>query len=77
MPLEEWDEPVTFDTLAQRELFEQVMALPPKYRLAVYLYYYESYSVREIAETMGANASTVQTWLMRARGLLRESLQEA
>ena len=77
VPLEEWDEPVTFDTLAQRELFEQVMALPPKYRLAVYLYYYESYSVREIAETMGANASTVQTWLMRARGLLRESLQEA
>ena len=60
-----------------RELLEAVLSLPLKYRQAVYLYYYESYSVREIAETMGANASTVQTWLMRARGLLRESLQEA
>ena len=29
------------------------------------------------AEALGANPSTVQTWLMRARGLLRESLQEA
>ena len=77
VPLEERDEAVTFDTLAQRALFEEVMALPPKYRLAVYLYYYESFSVRQIAEALGANPSTVQTWLMRARGLLRESLQEA
>ena len=77
VPLEERDEAITFDTLAQRALFEEVMALPPKYRLAVYLYYYESFSVRQIAEALGANPSTVQTWLMRARGLLRESLQEA
>ena len=77
VPLDERDEAVTFDTLAQQALFEEVMALPPKYRLAVYLYYYESFSVRQIAEALGANPSTVQTWLMRARGLLRESLQEA
>ena len=77
VPLEERAEAVTFDTLAQQALFEEVMALPPKYRLAVYLYYYESFSVRQIAEALGANPSTVQTWLMRARGLLRESLQEA
>ena len=77
VPLEERDEAVTFDTLAQQALFEEVMALPPKYRLAVYLYYYEFFSVRQIAEALGANPSTVQTWLMRARGLLRESLQEA
>ena len=77
VPLEERDEAVTFDTLAQQALFEEVMALPPKYRLAVYLYDYESFSVRQIAEALGANPSTVQTWLMRARGLLRESLQEA
>ena len=76
VPMEE-ETAVAFDTLAQRELFEQVMALPPRYRLSVYLYYYESFSVREIAQVMGANPSTVQTWLMRARGLLREALQEA
>ena len=65
------------ETPEQRELFQQVMALPPKYRAAIYLYYYEGYVVREIAETMGANPSTVQTWLMRARGQLRTTWKEA
>ena len=61
-PLEEADEPV-FDTPAQSELFQQVMALPPKYRAAVYLYYYEDYPVKEIARILELNPSTVQTRL--------------
>ena len=75
-PLEEAGEPA-FDTPEQSELFRQVMALPPKYRAAVYLYYYEGCSVQETAAAMGANPSTVQTWLMRARGKLKLLLQEA
>lgn len=75
-PLEDAGEPV-FETPEQSELFQQVMRLPPKYRAAVYLYYYEDYSVQEIAAAMGANPSTVQTWLMRARGKLKLILQEA
>ena len=75
-PLEEAGEPA-FDTPEQSELFRQVMALPPKYRAAVYLYYYEGCSVQETAAAMGANPSTVQTWLMRARGKLKLILQEA
>ena len=75
-PLEEAGEPA-FETPEQSELFCQVMALPPKYRVAVYLYYYEDYSVGEIAAAMGANPSTVQTWLMRARGKLKLILKEA
>ena len=66
-----WDSP------AQSELFQQVMALPTKYRAAIYLYYYEGYAVREITALMGANPSTVQTWLMRARGQLKKNLKEA
>ncbi len=77
VPLEEQlDQPV-FDRPEEGELFEKVMALPKNYRLAVYLYYYEGYSVREVAELMRANLSTVQTWLMRARGLLQKSYKEA
>ena len=75
-PLEEAGEPV-FDTPQQSELYQHVMGLPPKYRAAVYLYYYEDCSVQEIAAAMGANPSTVQTWLMRARGKLKLILQEA
>lgn len=76
-PLEEAEEAAAFDTPAQSELFREVMALPPKYRAAVYLHYYEGYSVREVAAAMGAKSSTVQTWLMRARGQLRTNLKEA
>ena len=40
-------------------------------------HYYEGYAVREIAALMQANPSTVQTWLMRARGQLKTNLKEA
>lgn len=76
-PLEEVPETAVLDTPAQTELFRQVMLLPPKYRAAVYLHYYEGYAVREVAAIMGANPSTVQTWLMRARGQLKTNLKEA
>ena len=50
------------------------MALEPKYRLAIYLYYYEGLTVAETAAAMRANPSTVQTWLLRARAWLRSAL---
>lgn len=52
------------------------MALEPKYRLAIYLYYYEGLTVAETAAAMRANPSTVQTWLLRARARLRHALDE-
>lgn len=74
LPLDEQTDQPVFDRPEQSQLFQAVMALPEKYRLSVYLYYYEDYSVREIAEALHANPSTVQTWLMRARGRLRDQL---
>ena len=74
-PLEEADEPV-FDTPAQSELFQQVMALPPKYRAAVYLYYYEGYPVKEVAALCGLKESTAQTRLQRARERLKKELSD-
>lgn len=68
---------IPFETPEQSGLFQEVMALPPKYRVAIYLHYYEGLAVREIARTMGANSSTVQTWLMRGRGILKTKLKEA
>ena len=57
-------------------VLEAVMALDAKYRLPVYLYYYEDCSVQEIAAALGANPSTIQTWLQRAREKLRTALTE-
>ena len=72
---EQRDEAAPEDS-AQREVFQAVMALEPKYRLTVYLYYYEGCSVREVAAALRANPSTVQTWLMRARARLRRELSQ-
>lgn len=55
-------------------VYDAVMQLPEKYRTAIHLYYYEEYSVKEIADVMGTSESTVKSWLHRARGMLKETL---
>ena len=76
VPMEEWRETAAPEDPARAEVLEAVMALEPKYRLAVYLYYYGGLSVAETAAAMKANVSTVQTWLLRARARLRKELSE-
>ena len=57
-----------------REVLEAVLALPRKYRDAVYLHYYEGYTAAEIGKLLGKNTNTVYTLLTRAREQLRETL---
>lgn len=51
-----------------------VLALPDKYKVAVYLFYYEGYATAEIAQMCGRAESTVRNDLSRARRLLRTQL---
>ena len=60
----------------QQGLLMKVAGLPPKYRVPMYLYYYEGYSVKEIAELTGSKISTLQTRLARGREKLRAVLEE-
>ena len=60
----------------QAELLEAVLSLPRLYRLPLYLYYYEGYSVEEVGELLGRKPSTVQTQLARGREQLRKRLKE-
>lgn len=55
-------------------LLEAVMALPDKYKAAVYLYYYEGYTVEELARMLRRPPNTVKTWLSRARKALKNEL---
>lgn len=71
------EEGMSFEQPEQSELFFAVRSLPPKYRIVVHLYYYEDYSVGEIAKMLGLKETTVQTQLMRAREKLKISLSEA
>ena len=75
VPLESCREPA-FSTPERWELYQVVMALPAKYRLPLYLYYFEGYAVAEVGELMGLNPSTVQTRLARARAKLKQELEE-
>lgn len=56
-------------------LLEKVLALPPKYRAAICLYYYEGYSTVEIAEILRKNQSTVRSWLHTGRKLLKMEME--
>ncbi len=57
-----------------RGLFREVMALPEKYRVPMYLYYYEGYSTEELGRLLKIPGSTVRTRLRRGRAQLKESL---
>ena len=55
-------------------LMAAILALPDKYKAAVYLHYYEGYDVREIASMLRQSPNTIKTWLSRARKALRQEL---
>lgn len=58
------------------EVLQSVLALEPKYRVVVYLHYYEMLSTGEIASLLHITRSAVTTRLSRARQILKTKLQE-
>ena len=75
--IEEYAQTLGFETPEQSDLFLAVNSLDRKYRIAVHLYYFEGYSVKEIGEILGVSENTVSTRLARARGKLKAILTEA
>ena len=60
----------------QRGVMEEVFELPRKERNIIYLYYYEQYTIKEIAEILHMNSNTVSSHLQRARKRLKQILTE-
>ena len=56
------------------EILDAVLRLPEKYRIAIYLFYYEDCGIREIAKLVKASESAVASRLSRGRKILREQL---
>lgn len=65
-----------FSDEMDRELYDAVASMPPKYKIAVHLFYYENYTTEEIADLLGLSPSTVRTRLFRARQILKKLLTE-
>ncbi|WP_195419883.1 RNA polymerase sigma factor [Collinsella sp. D33t1_170424_A12] len=80
--LDEIAEPAAPPRATERDLelraasvLELVMALPLEYREAIYLHYYEGYSIKQIAAVVHASESAVATRLSRGRSKLRPALE--
>lgn len=72
----EWDEALAVEVHIPEEsgVLDAVRSLPPKQAAAIYLRYYEEYSVGEIGEIMGVRPALVSTWLARGREKLKLKL---
>lgn len=58
------------------DVLEAVLALPPKLKDVIWLYYYEGYPTEEVARLLGRPPSTVRNQMRDARNLLRSTLGE-
>ena len=76
-PIKDYASTLAFSTPEHGEVFYALMELPQKYRMALYLHYYEEYSSEEISRILKIPQSTVLTHLSRGRELLRKKLAEA
>ena len=68
-------EHLTWEQPEDGALWEYILSLPEKYRMVLYLHYYQGYTALETAEILGKNPSTVRTWLVQARQKLKEILE--
>ena len=59
-----------------RSLFLDICALPEKFREVLLLYHYQRLSLRDAAQVLGLDVSTVHGRLKKAEELLRRKLTE-
>ena len=69
-------ETLSFPDSQSRDLFEEVMKLPDKFRIVIHLFYYEDYSTAQIAEIVDKKETTVRSLLHRGRNILKKMLKE-
>ena len=62
------------DNELNNEILTVVFALPEKYRIPIHLFYFEDYSIKQIAEILKIPQSTVKIQLKRGREKLSKLL---
>lgn len=61
-------------SIESKELLNEVMNLPIKYKEVIILYYYQQFTTREISEMVKLPEGTIRTRLFRARELLKKNV---
>lgn len=59
----------------QTDVYEVLMGLAPKYRIVLYLYYYEGYSIKEIGKILQLTSSAVSMRMSRGREQMKHALE--
>lgn len=60
----------------EKLLLQEVIFLPEKHRVAIYLHYFEGYTCKEIAQMLGSRESTIKMRLKKGRELLKLKMEE-
>lgn len=68
------DVELPFETKEENELMQVILTIPQKYKEVIYLFYYQDYSVPEIARMLKQKENTIYSQLNRARQLIKEKL---
>lgn len=71
-----WEQDFAFSDKSEIELLEQINSLKPEYRIVIYLFCYEGYSVKEISAITGISQANVRTRLKRGREKLKKILSD-
>jgi len=64
----------TFEHKEESELMQVVVSLPAKYKEVIYLFYYEEYTVVQMAKMLNQKENTIYSNLHRARKILKKKL---
>ena len=67
-----YNEDITDEEIA---VITAIKQLPEKYRVVIHLFYYEEYSVVEIAKILKVTKATVKMRLNRARNMIKERFE--
>lgn len=70
------DVELQFEDPKENEVMSAVLALPKQYKDVIYLFYYEDYTVPQLARILNQKENTIYSKLHRARELLKQSLGE-
>ena len=63
-------------TVKEKQLLDDLMSIKEKYRVPIYLHYYEGYSYREIAKILRISESAVAMRISRGKEVLKSRLEE-
>lgn len=78
-----WNKHISIDELnipysenKNKDILQEVLKLPDKYKQVVYMHYYEGYSCVEIAKMLNTKENTIYSHLNKARAILKKNLKE-